>query len=454
MLPSSDRLRRAATGVVAAHLGWEIATLARARRTAVTALASPSGPLPAEAADDGPELHLLVPGLREQSYVARTVQSFAALRSTHARARIWFVTTARERPYGEDDVTTRDLLERTLGGMDSERMTVLHDPRVTGNKASQLNWAVQQIDQRARSSPDRTWIGVFDFDSQADPTTAARVAARARDHGEEVIQVVPIGTTALGGAPTAALSRGVILVEALHQAVRSLGVERWKLDRATAGRRMPQYVMGAGLFVRRDALCAAGGFPFVDDVPLGYRLFLNGARFATVPVLNRVDLPDSIAAHLASLKFVARGVVSWPSVLAVTQANPSVSQRDRIRLAALGLADTAEITVYPWLAAAVTPALLRRSWQGRFLAALWWAFPVAQTAVMRHVLANELDLDAWRAPAPILVAASVGRRFWRTFGAWWLAADLARAQLQGGTVTFNKADRSAALASDPAGGAQ
>ncbi|MGH3319269.1 MAG: glycosyltransferase [Streptosporangiaceae bacterium] len=441
--PPCDSARRIAAGAVAAHLLWEIATLARTRRAARTALAPPPAPPRLDADESAAVLHLLVPALAEQPYVRRTVAAFAAVRDAYPHAHVWFVTTTREQRPATDGMTTRDALERALAGTDSERMEVLHDPSPAGNKASQLNWAVHRLDRRPDLLDDRAWVGVFDFDSQPHPDTAAWVAARARRGRPEAIQVVPINVTTLTGPPANAFARAVILTEGLHHATRSLGVERWKLDRSEAGRRMPQYLVGAGMFVRRDALRTAGGFPFVDDVPLGYRMFLDRARFATVPVLNRVDLPDTIAAHLESLKLIARGVISWVPVLGASRASRTVHGWDRFRLAGLGVADTAELTTYPWLAAILTPTLLRRSWSGRILAAAWWGFPIAQTAVMRHVLADELSSDTWRVPTPALAGVSIARRFWRTIGAWRLAVDAARARLRGGAVSFSKPSRSA-----------
>ncbi|MFJ9174952.1 hypothetical protein [Streptomyces sp. NPDC102360] len=453
-MPSvSDVLRKAAVGAVAAHLTWEAVTLARARRTARTALKK------APPVDDAGNavLHLLVPGLREQPYVQRTVEAFAAVRDRYPYAHIWFVTTARELGEGP---TTRELLEKELAARDAARMAVIEDPRPVGNKASQLNWAVEHIEgqhiagQRQRiagpqEDGDPVWFGVFDFDSQPPPELAAWVAAEAAGEREpEVVQAVPLATGCLSGAPERSWPRAVVRVEALHQAVRSLGVERWKLDRAAEGRLMPQYLVGAGLFVRADVLREVGGFPYVDDVPLGYRLFLRRARFSTVPVLNRVDLPDTVSAHLASLKFIARGITTWPEVLRETRGVRAV---DRWRLAGLGVADTAEITVLPWLAAALTPGvLLRGPVHERALFTAWWAFPLVQTAVMRRVLADEMNAEEWRVPAVGLVSAGLGRRFWRTFGAWRLGADAVRARLTGGQVAFGKADRAVTELQGPA----
>ncbi|HUY44659.1 MAG TPA: glycosyltransferase family 2 protein [Streptosporangiaceae bacterium] len=449
---SPDQFRRLATAAVTAHLAWEIATLLRARATAKTALRPQAAPRHRDAAGGAPVLHLLVPALREQPYVQRTVAAFAAVRDACPQASIWFVTTDREQPPGCGGETTKDIIERSLAAIDPERMAILNDPSPAGNKASQLNWAVAQLDRKrpgAGVAEDQAWIGVFDFDSQPHASTAAWVAAVASARTVEVIQVVPLGTTTLAGPPPGLLARSVILTEALHHACRSLGVERWKLDQADHGRRMPMYLVGAGMFIRRDALRAAGGFPFVDDVPLGYRLFLRGAWFTTVPVLNRVDLPDTIAAHFGSLKFIARGVVSWPSALAATRDREGARHADRLRLSAMGIADTAEMTVYPWVAAALTPGLLRRGMAHRILAIAWWMFPIAQTAVMRKVLDQELDTAAWRVPVPALAAASIARRFWRTTGAWRLAASTIRARLSGGSVTFAKQPRATSAAANP-----
>lgn len=433
--PWSDRMRRAVIAMIAAHLGWEVITLQRARVTARSALVTPPPPRQCWA-ESAPVLHLLVPALAEQPYVQRTVQAFSAVRDAYPQVYVWFVTTAREQAPGNGP-TTNEVLDQVLARRKCHRMGVLRDPRLTpGNKASQLNWAVDQLDRKDDITPGQVWVGVFDFDSQPHPDTAAWVADHALQRGSEVIQVVPIATTTLAGPPTNTTSRGLIFTEGLHHAARSLGVERWKLDQATRGRRMPQYVVGAGLFVRRDALRTAGGFPFVDDVPLGYRLFLDRARFATVPVLNRVDLPDTVTAHLSSLKLIARGVSSWPSTLA-----HGASTCDRLRLAMLGLADTAEITVYPWLVAAMTPALARRGWLGRLLVMAWWTFPLAQTAVMRRVLAEQLDLQEWRVPGSLMVATSLSRRFWRTLGSWRLCAAVLSARLRGTPVAFTKAPR-------------
>lgn len=427
--------------------------MCRAARTARTALArSPALEPPQEPDESGAmDIHVLVPALREQPYVPRTVAGFARLAEHYEHVRVWFVTTEREEAEPGDGPTTRTLLERALADQNAPSLAVLHYPHTTGNKASQLNWIVHALG--ATVAPEltgRTYVGVFDFDSQPDPQTAALVAERAACGAPEVIQVVPLNTGTLNGPPQGRWTRALVAVEALHHGARSLGVERWKLDRGERGHRHAQYVVGAGVFLRLDALRAAGGFPFVDDVPLGYRLFLRGAVFGTVQALNTVDLPETLAAHLSSLKFIARGVLSWPEVLHDSLGTAGVRWPDRVRLGVLGVKDGFEITAYPWLAVALTPRLIRGGRAGRLLAVAVWTLPMVQTAVMRRVLRERLTPEEWFSPALLVAAASLGRRFWRTLGAWRLIAASVAAARSKSPVEYTKRDR---VTSVPAAGA-
>lgn len=433
-----------ATGLVAGQLAWEAITLCRAVHTARMVLDRSSVVDPVQTPGnlcEAMRLHILVPGLREQAYMTRTVAAFARLAEDCEQVRVWFVTTEREEAEHRGP-TTRTLLERELAARHVPRVSILHYPHDTGNKASQLNWALAKLCADAgEPQARRTYVGVFDFDSQPHPQTGSFVVERATQGTPEVIQVVPLNTSTLNGPPNHLPIRAMIGVEAWHHATRSLGVERWKLDRSERERRLAQYIVGAGVFLRLDALRDAGGFPFVDDVPLGYWLFLRGAKFATVPVFNTVDLPGTLSAHLNSLKFIACGVLSWPEALWETMSTPNVTWVDRARLALLGAQDTFEMTAYPWLGLALTPSLVREGPTGRVVAAAFWGLPVIQTTIMRRVLCQRITPKNWAVPIPLIAAASVARRFWRSMGAWRLVVNGAAAAASGGQVKFAKRDR-------------
>ncbi|MBE3578266.1 MAG: hypothetical protein IMX00_11365 [Limnochordales bacterium] len=120
--------------------------------------------------DSPPHLVLLLPALREQPIVEETVRHFGQLVYPYDRLSVLIVTTEREeheyRLAGQNDVVTTSQLvaraieaaNRTLG---TTRFLHLHYPYTTGNKASQLSYAVRQLPKLLKDLPaNETYIGV------------------------------------------------------------------------------------------------------------------------------------------------------------------------------------------------------------------------------------------------------------------------------------------------------
>jgi hypothetical protein len=376
----------------------------------------------------------------EQPYVDRTVRLFRRAAAETTGCRVWFVTTVRES--AGRGPTTHDLIAEALRGSEDADLGLLHCTEPAGNKATQLNWAVAELTARGALAPD-DYVAVFDFDAQPGPALLAAVLDRLHPTGPDILQVLPLNLGTLAGPPSSSWQRALVGVEALHHAVRSLGVERVRLTRSRPGAPRAQYAMGAGLVIRHKVLAELGGFPFVDDIPLGYAASLRPLTVTTVDEPVIVDLPGRLQAQLRSLKLITTGVNGWVRVLADSAGDPTVRPGARTRLALLGLAETWELSGYPWLGLLLTPGVRRRGWAARGVVAAFWILPLVQTTVMRRRLAPWLDPDAWAAPATQVAAASLTRRFWRTAGTGQLLWDAVGARLSGRERQFQRGDRAA-----------
>lgn len=414
-----------------AYTAYEYLTLLRALRHD---LPSPgqSGPAPAASAAGG-RVHVLVPGIDEGPYAVRTAGAFRALADHDARTFVWFVMTRRETQVP----ATGELLEPLVA--DHDRVAVIEDPAASGNKASQLNFAVRRLREQGLLDDDDT-VAVFDFDSQPRADLVPHV--RAKLVGHDVVQVVPVPFGALAGPPHTELARRAVWVDATLHLRRSLGIERARLTRS---RTPVQYAMGAGLFVGAAVLRRVGGFPYVDDIPLGYRLSATGSTFTTVPQVNPVDVPDTFRAVLGSMVFVSRGILSWTSVLLDADVRQQAPPRRLAELTWLGLHDTWEITLHPVVGVGLSVAAIRRPRRARTITALaFWALPVAEVVVLRHVREELSPGSLWDEQLMDVVPLALGRRFWRALGPVRLAVRAIGATLRRTELTFRPTERASA----------
>lgn len=248
------------------------------------------------------DFYVFLPALREQSIVEETLRHFSSLNYPKEHLKIKVLTTEREefeyQKNGKDTITTqtlaREFANKINGELGYDVIEVIHYPHTKGNKASQLNYGIEEI-KKDDIDLSKTYVGVFDFDSRPEKDILILSVNKAiRKKYPDVIQPLPVflsNASNLSKKP----KNFMIVCHSTFQSVRSFGIEAWRLLVAENSKKWltPIYCMGAGLFLKLDALVEIGGFPpTVDDIPLGFRLLNYNKKFCYLPSIVLGELPE------------------------------------------------------------------------------------------------------------------------------------------------------------------
>ncbi|MBQ3494322.1 MAG: glycosyltransferase family 2 protein [Clostridia bacterium] len=248
---------------------------------------------------DFANFYVLLPGLREQALVKDTIEYFNKMNYPKDKLHICIVTTQRENfEYQKKNIqtqTTQDLALKIIAEQNLNFETLnLHYPNNIGNKASQLNYAIKQILENYQTG-DNCYFAMFDFDSRPD-LNYFDLANKSIELNKQpdIVQSVPFflyNIKEISQNPKHFVSVNF----AMEQACRSGCVEIWNLL-ANAKRSIalfPLYAMGASLIVKKQTLIEQDYIPEpVDDLPLGFRYFINKKRFCYLPSIVLGDLPE------------------------------------------------------------------------------------------------------------------------------------------------------------------
>jgi cellulose synthase/poly-beta-1,6-N-acetylglucosamine synthase-like glycosyltransferase len=195
--------------------------------------------------------------------------------------------------------STREILERLLE-QEYFYFPVLHVhyPHIQGNKASQMNYALEVITREGViEDPPRTYVGVYDADSRPHPMSLLSLALHAEEDLAPAFQQFSIylaGAQSLGA---------VMRNEAWLQTARSIAVEYPRqlrvnkdLETGIATGKTFTYCIGHGEFLRADWLVDARfpEKPLVDDIPTGFMLSLARQRIVPLPFFDICTVPNSV----------------------------------------------------------------------------------------------------------------------------------------------------------------
>lgn len=195
--------------------------------------------------------------------------------------------------------TTKQVIERVLGETSSRYRTILINcPEVTGNKATQMNFALSQLVAAGVLSGDvDTYVGVYDADSRPDSRTLLDLAVLASDGRAAAYQQYPVYLQSVFKCDKWMQN------EAMLQTSRSVCVEYPRQIRVNTSLRRGDsagptftYCIGHGEFLRADWLLRTG-FPEetpIDDLPTGLMLSLARQRIEPLPTFDTCSVPESV----------------------------------------------------------------------------------------------------------------------------------------------------------------
>lgn len=261
-----------------------------------------------------PNIYVLLPALREQAIVEETINWFSKLKYKGNIKYIIVTTEKEENEYKTNNIKTKTtgfLVEKILKERKLTNFIHMHYPHTAGNKSSQLNYAVDEI-LKTHKDTGNTYISVFDFDSKPDLQTFNMLGkVYTLKNSPDVIGQVPLSFKNFISL-SKKTSNCFLLLSALHQTIRSCGIEKFRLLLSSLfNLRLPQYCMGACMHIKLKTLLDNDKFPiFVDDLTLGYRLTINNAKFAYLPSSNYVLIPNKLRDCFNQSVLIFKGVLT------------------------------------------------------------------------------------------------------------------------------------------------
>ncbi|MFD9107047.1 glycosyltransferase [Streptomyces bottropensis] len=418
-----------------------------------------------------PRLTAVIPALREQAVMPRSLAHFAALAVEWPQLRVLVVTAMREATETVSDHQTTEDLCRDLIRAHNERLgrDVFHLVSYPGEgrRASQLNYAVTMLDQFLPPAGD--YIAVFDADAVPDARLRSHFAQAATGR-PAMIQQPMLPAFSAGRGRRSAVMAG----QDLASFRRTLGIEyrRIKVARHCAPGRRPQllaalarpmvYGVGSGLIVRRDKIEDIGSFQEPhDDLAVGHRLSMAGEPIAVLPSVNIVEPYQSVAAMARAYSSVAFANAATRHDYRFASSRPTrLSRTGQRLLAARALVDGAAWALGP---AVITAAAAHLAARRRFtpLAVATLAAGIIEP-VVAYRLRGQLLEDfrtpgqagaSWQQPPPAAaIATFLPQPAVSALGPWLLVARASAAKLTGRGLRFTKTEHLGEVAPETRGG--
>lgn len=253
------------------------------------------------------EMLLLIPVLREQNVIVKTLEYFSTLPRKNIRLHLCIAGTRREAAQGAPGTgAVIDAWMRTAAAARDNGLSLYYceadDPE--GDRASQLNHAVRFM--RRFCSPQL--IGVYDADSMPEPTSLEEAACRYLDSRETVWQQ-PASFIKAANRLAAAGASPVLVANALYQSVWTMIRElpRWISHHASHGKRpfwRNDYLIGHGQYLPFPVY-EKFAFPegeVTDGIQLGYRLTGSAHDIAPLRSFCNDDVPHQVTQLISQHK--------------------------------------------------------------------------------------------------------------------------------------------------------
>lgn len=303
-----------------------------------------------------PEIILLLPVLREQRHLRRALRSLEDL-SYPGPKRIVVITTEREiaEKRGEAAGTTVEMVKSLLvtrQGSDPVVFEHMHFPHVVGNKASQLNYALQEIIKNQEMLAT-TYIGVYDADSRPGKNTLLcllQLVTREERNGRSWPIALQQPALFLGNFQRVSW---YLQMEALFQTRWVFGHEIRTLRASTrfSSHLLAPYAycVGHGMFIRADFLQRTGGFPEPsEDIPLGHRLAFLGIPIHPLPAYDVCEVAPRVSTLIRQSGFwFCNAPLIWHEYSRIRQFHMPTRKTSTITRLVKGMLDLFSWVHYP-----------------------------------------------------------------------------------------------------------
>lgn len=296
------------------------------------------------------DIFVLLPALKEQKIVKTTIDWFQKF-EYKGNIKFIIITTEKEelefsKNHIKDD-TTNVVVEKYLKEIKDERFIHYHYPKTNGNKSSQMNYAVEKIKEEYQINEEETYISVFDFDSKPalDTFENLNIVAEYKNNPDAINQVPLCFKNYEEFSKDK--SKVLLLLYTFHHTIRSCAIEKAKLLICSLTKyKVPQYCMGACMHIKLSTLLENEKFPiFVDDLTLGYRLSIKGARFAYLPSYNYSLIPNRLYDYMNSAVLIFKGISTYITEIKKAKGRDFYG---RVKMFIAGSGNIIVFTIIPW----------------------------------------------------------------------------------------------------------
>ncbi|MEK7175294.1 MAG: glycosyltransferase family 2 protein [Patescibacteria group bacterium] len=252
-----------------------------------------------------PKFTILIPVLREQSIIHKTLERFSMLKNVE---RIIFITTEKENiNKGNYSETTKQILEREKGKY--KNIEITHYPETFGVMSHQLNYACKILNSKPEDKD--SFILVYNADSEIFQDTIDHFQKYLiQNPNSNIIQQSAVFIGYFSKYKNTFIGE-ILRAVALYQSRWTFSHEVYRLINQIKSKKEflkeCGHVVGHGLCIRLSTLEKVGYFPSGvpnEDMPLGFFLRLLGEKIHLLPILEIAESPRQI-------KFVISQYITW-----------------------------------------------------------------------------------------------------------------------------------------------
>lgn len=243
-----------------------------------------------------PEFVILLSVYNERGNIERALQNLSKLNYI-GKKEIYIITTEKEIYYHNNikEGTTIDEVERLLKTK-KYNFHHIHYPGKEGNKASQLNFAMDQLKVTYKNNQENIYVAVYDIDSIPPQNILFNVVNMIEFYKKNC------GTDPIVLQQPSSFCQKIesqslyTILEAICQTRWSVGYEITEEKESIVKikhRVSYAYCVGHGMFIKAEFLWSNGGFTEPsEDVQMGFRLNLLGIPIYPIPYLDTATVPE------------------------------------------------------------------------------------------------------------------------------------------------------------------
>lgn len=263
-------------------------------------------------------LIVLIPVMAESKIIKKTIVYFNRILSSHPDSLLVFVTTQKE------GCVEKNKTYQKIFPYLSEKTLLIHYPFLSGNKAHQINYAVELLGRMQRIGGEPTYYGVFDADSRPDPRGLDYVAQSLEE--EKIYQMLPVYSTNFDELSLFGKASAIFQTRWMMSYELPTLLKNYQMQKVTH----LSYCIGHGLFIRQQYF-EENIFPvetITEDLMFGYRAVMHSVYAKPVPYF---DYCSSVSRFSAGVRQSARWHAGDLSSLMVLMRAKSNGNANRFR---------------------------------------------------------------------------------------------------------------------------